>query len=315
MALPSRSIDIILPALSFLISPPSISSDSQALHAAILSITATALETSLVHVQKHYSSRPDIDPLLSTLRSHARPQRTWAAASSELDPWCGFPGGGLNAAFKNSVNQLVSWCAATDGMSPIPSYTHRLYLSAWIILGAKTTLELLIDEISRHPFEQLTSSSTQDIALDVAAALIMAPTTADALVTPAGDLTPAQYKHSQRLNLRHILNYMGQDAYKISRKDATRAEVIIRLLRRVQSLSARPSQAGLRQQQRQAQDELVVQATTGDTMMLDLQGESTGIDGMGGAQLDVDIEGAIGEVMEGFMAGDGGLDGEFDLGL
>ena len=200
-------------------------------------------------------------------------------------------------------------------MSPIPPYTHRLYLSAWIILGAKTTLEVLLEEITKHPFEQHNSPSTQDVALDVVAALIMAPTTGDTLITPASGMTPAQYKRSRRLNLRHVLNYMGQDAYKVSRKDAPRAEVIVRLLRRVQNLSARPSQAGLRQQQQQAQDELVVQAATGDTMMLDLQGEGTGIDGIGDAQLDVDVDGAIGKVMEGFMAGNGGLDGEFDLGM
>ena len=312
LALPSPSIDIIIPILSFLISPPSISSDSQALHAAILSITPTTLESSLVHVQKHYSSRPDIDPLLSTLRSHARPERTWAAPHTELDVWCSFSGGGLSAALRHSISQLVSWCAVTDGMNPVPSYTHRLFLSAWIVLGAKPTLGALLDEIARHPFEQHTSSSAQDIDLDVFVALIIAPTTADALITPASGIAPAQYKRSQRLNLRHVLNYMGQEAHKLSKQDAPHAEVVVRLLRRVQSLSARPSQAGLRQEQ-QAQDELVVQAAAAavdDTMMLDLQGEGTG---MGDGEIDVD--GAIGEVMEGFMAGGGSLEGEFDMAL
>ena len=200
-------------------------------------------------------------------------------------------------------------------MSPVPSYTHRLYLSAWIILGAKATLEALLDEITKHPFAQLTSSSAQDVALDIVAALIMAPTTTDALITPNSGITPAQYKRSQRLNLRHVIHYMGQDAYKLSRKDAPRAEVIVRLLRRVQSLSARPSQASLRQRQQQVQDELVVQAATGDAMMLDLPGDGTEIAGIEDAQLNVDVDGTIGEVMDGFMAGDGGLGEEFDLGM
>ncbi|KAL8987219.1 MAG: hypothetical protein Q9177_003554 [Variospora cf. flavescens] len=216
-------INILMPALSILIKPPSMSADSATIHSAVLSVVAEPLDQALTHAQRVYKLRVDISPLTETLKSHMQKHGRDADAYTELAAWAVTPSMGLQVALRNLIRLLSQWCLAEQSgaaASP-PSYTHRLLRSCVQLVGAKATLETLVDEVLREYNNEHVPHA--EIVLDVVVTMIVAP---------QPDLT------SQRLTLGEVLATEFQTTNELSKMDPDRARVIVRLHRRVQSFIA-----------------------------------------------------------------------------
>ena len=255
-------LDIHLPVLQTLIKP-SLTGEAATLHDAVLSIVAKPLEQALAHVQSLHPRRADIDPLLKTLQSRAHPQRSDLATASEIESWCSTWGGSLLGALHHSFRALVQWSTSGASNAPPPSYTHRQLITTVLLLGAKRVFDALLDDILKEA-----TKSMGDTALDVVTALICAP------VADNG---------KGRLSLRHVLLAASNDSYQLSKKDPSRAEMVVRLYRRVESQGVRLG----------GQDLNDVTAAEGDILMgMDGTADDggTGMD----AELDMQMAGVVG---------------------
>jgi len=148
-----------------------------------------------------------------------------------------------------------------------PNYTHRLLLTAVTMLGSKVVLGSLLDIIVKHA-----ANGAPDVVLDIVTAMICAPIANDG---------------RERLSLRHVLQSAYNDAYTLSKHDAAKAEIIVRLGRRVEvqggSITAGGIDAGL--DVNAAMDAAV--AVDGNDILLDM-GDGTGVTAEGQAQM-VDV--------------------------
>ena len=220
----SKNINTVLPALQTLLKPPSMSPDSSTIHSAVLSIVAKPLSDSLSHVQRQYTSRPDITPLLQVLNEHSQ-ERQGTTALNELASWSSTPNGGLLAALRQTIQSLILWSATSTEGSP-PSYTHRQLTDTLHILGAQSVLHLLVDEA--------TNQVNSDIALDVITIMI--------LTSSHSTLQPCTSK--RHLTLRDVLQIELQSVDELARTDAPKASTIVRLHRRVEALAVPKADAG-----------------------------------------------------------------------
>lgn len=260
------SLAILLPTLSLLIHPPSLSSDALSLHEAVLAVVAGPLEHSLARIQKAQPRRQDIDRLITTMKARSRPPRCALVSASELEAWCCTPGGGILASLQNSITTLLQWSTTGVSNAGPPKYTHRLLLTAVSMLGAKVVIDSLLDAVLKH------AGSAPDVVLDVVTAMICAPTAAD---------------RRERLSLRHALQSTYSDSYAPSKRDAARAELAVRLHHRVETQGSRTGTAEIA-------DELDVDAAMeaavavdGSGLLLGI-GDGTGVDASGqGAMADV----------------------------
>ena len=298
-----NTLDVLLPALTTLIKPRSVPTDSSAIHSAVLSIVARPLDDALHHAQRRHPRRPDITPLLEALKPHAEKHRRDAAILAELETWSATPGGSLLAAIRNTVQSLILWSSPASAESSPPHYTHRQLTLTLQTLGAKPVLDTLIDELMLHVSPDL------DTALDVIVTMISAPQAHFPEPDPTLMPSPLQPPLRHQLSLRDSLRMQFEDAYELSKKDVNRASMIVRLYRRVEMLVERgppgAEQAGLA-------------AGVGVGF-----GESTEVvknaEGMPAVDIDDVLGQATGEQMAvaGFMAGGKGegIEGEFmDLG-
>ncbi|OBT83331.1 hypothetical protein VE02_08695 [Pseudogymnoascus sp. 03VT05] len=244
--------------LQALILPQSISAEASLLHNAILPIPAPHLSRSLRALQRSVPTRTDLDPLIAALRPHLHFSRT------AIDLTTDFPvPPNLPIAVRHAARALINW----NPPAAPPNYPPRLPVLAIRMLGARRALLALLEELGHQC--ALGNSGT---AYDVVASLVCAPPKAAAGV-------------QGRVTLREAL---ATEAAKVGAEvgkegpEAERAEVVVRLYRRVEALSAGggiDEQAGL--------------------MSADL-----GIGGVGG-------EGLVGEDMMGVLSGEGmmGLEG------
>ncbi|KAL8741783.1 MAG: hypothetical protein Q9184_008343 [Pyrenodesmia sp. 2 TL-2023] len=220
---PSPSIDTLIPALSTLIRPSSMSSDSAAMHSAVLAIVAGPLEEALTHAQRAHKLRVDISPLLETLSSHMQQNNRDSKAYSELETWAAAPRMGLQTALSNSINGLLLWCLteSSGATGSPPNYTHRLVRGCVQLLGARATLKVLVDEL----LNQISAGQEQsvDYLFDIIVSLVVAP---------------QPNATSPRLTLKDVLRTQSQEANELLKTDADRARVIVRLDRRVEIFSA-----------------------------------------------------------------------------
>ncbi|MCJ1283854.1 mediator complex subunit [Xylographa opegraphella] len=260
----TTSLSILLPALSLLVHPPSLSSDALSLHEAVLAVTTVPLDRALVALQKLHPKRQDIESLLTTLKSRIRHPRNTATSASELESWCGTPGGSILSSLYNSIMALVNWSTTGVSNAAPPNYTHRLLLTAATMLGAKVVLGSLLDMTLKHA-----ANEAADVVLDIVTALICAPTANDG---------------RERLSLRHALQSAYNGAFALSKHDAARAEIIVRLHRRVQSQggSSTPGEIEADLDVNAAMDAAV--AVDGNEMLLDME-NGTGVTATGQAQM------------------------------
>lgn len=232
---------IALKTLFSLVKPSSISGEAQAIHKTVLNITARHLEESLKDVRTRHPSRADIKPILDALEPYLSFRRIGSSHRSELDTWAAQSAAGLTGSIRNTLQSLVLWSTNSEiTMAPQP-YTHRQLLAGIHVLGATRVLGALLDEV-----KQQSEAGSGALAVDIAATMICAPM-AECFAVEQNTCHPVDAtKESQPrcpiLTLRDALTIAHDNVAKISEKDPSRAEVIVRLWRRVSVLTAPPSQ-------------------------------------------------------------------------
>ncbi|KAJ5570462.1 uncharacterized protein N7459_009892 [Penicillium hispanicum] len=232
---------IPLRTLLSLVKPSSISGEAQAIHQTVLNITARPLEEQLKDVRTRHQSRSDIKPILDALDPYLSFRRVGSCHRSELDSWAAQTTGGLPGSIRNTLQSLVLWSTNSDITMAPQSYTHRQLLVGIRILGATRVLAALVDEL-----KQQTEAGSGDLALDIAAAMICAPMAesfaVDQNTCHPVDSTKESLPRCAPLTLRDALALQHENVPKVSEKDPLRAEVVVRLWRRVSVLTAPPSQ-------------------------------------------------------------------------
>lgn len=239
-------LDYVLPLLTWLVKPFSLSSEAHALYETVLSITAFQLERGLTHAQKVHPRRRDIEMIASTLRPYLRLPRNGASSHTELETWTTTAHGGALAALRHSFHALVKWSNSLTSSKqttlnpqngtqqqqsapvPAPSYTHRLLSSVILLFGARIALQTLLKESARLI---VNNSCSPDIPLDILTALVCAP------VAPPPRST---------LTLRQALELAQSESYTVHTgkdgepADSVRAELIVRLDRRISAQTPPP---------------------------------------------------------------------------
>lgn len=227
---------IPLKALHSLVNPSSISGEAEAIHRTVLNITARTLEEQLKDVRTRDPSRTDIKPILDSLEPYLSFQRIGNCRRSELESWTTHSGG-LLGSIRTTFQSLVLWSQNPE-MSMAPhSYTHRQILAGIRMLGSARVLTALVEEA-----RLLTETGSGNLALDVAVTMICSPMSESFAVDqnayhPA-DPSKESYPQCPILTLRDALVLQHENVPKISEKDPLRAEVIVRLYRRVNAMMA-----------------------------------------------------------------------------
>lgn len=305
----------ILQILSALIkSPPSISNNMEASHllSSILKIVGKNLEKSLRWLQQTEPQRHDIEPISKALESNLGWERKGASKQNELESWTATPGGGLAASIKHTITILVQWglqWGRNPGMHIIPaSYTHRQFIAGINLLGAKRLLNIIIDELKIQ-----TEAGNGSVVLDIATALICAPDPASFDSGPGLDLlggnTPQAQQH--RLTLKEALKAETEDMPKVHKTDTFHAETVIRLYRRVEAQSAIQQQLLPHDDGLGALNEVMGDATMGDSGLGPTDQPSLNIDDMGAGSDELMMMGGSGhggDLLDAF-GGDGLGDG------
>ncbi|WEW55466.1 mediator complex subunit [Emydomyces testavorans] len=229
-----------LKILHGLVKPASISGEAQEIHSTVLYITSGALEATLKDTRARHPSRTDIKPILDVLEPYHSFRRTGASQSTELDIWRANPaGGGLVTSIRNTFSSLVLWSTDPEISMTPPNYTHRQLLAGLGHVGSERVLQGLIDELKLQ-----TETGSGDLAFDIATTLICAPqaetfTTEQALYRHmAGDKSTVPL--STTLTLRDALGLLRESLPKLIETDPHRAELIVRLHRRVEALCSIP---------------------------------------------------------------------------
>ena len=291
-------LDYLLPLVTCLVKPASLAPEASALHETVLTITAYPLERALAHVQKLHPRRRDIDPLLNVLRPHLHQVRSGAATHTELETWSTTPRGGMFTALGHSLQALLNWSSAAlvkqesatgnprqTSSGAAPNYTHRLVLACVRIFGAAPTLSVLLNEAVKS---MSAGNCTPEVALDVLTAIVCAP------IAPTARST---------IGLRQALQLALEDAYVYSigkhgqQPDVNRAELIVRLSRRVEAQS--PARQSAQQAAVDVADAVVNEGVAAD-MMMGLESDTNlgtgGIEGPTMGSTD-----ATNEVLEGML--------------
>ncbi|EEP81932.1 conserved hypothetical protein [Uncinocarpus reesii 1704] len=229
-----------LKILHGLVRPASISGEAQEIHRTVLCITSRTLESTLKDIRTRYPSRTDIKPILDVLEPYQSFRRTGATNNTELDTWRANPaGGGLVTSIRNTFSSLVLWSTDPEISMTPPSYTHRQLLAGVGHVGSEKVLQGLIDELKLQ-----TETGSGDLAFDIAATLICAPiaesfSVDQALYRQAGD---AKYSipRCRFLTLRDALSLQRDSLSKLIETDPHRAELVVRLQRRLETLCSIP---------------------------------------------------------------------------
>ena len=232
----SPSLDLIMLALTTLLKHRSTSSDSSALHSALLTIIAKPLSEALTQAQRRNPQRSDIGPLLETLNRQGQRQRREAAALAELEAWSSTQGGSLHGALKHTVQTLIIWGGTASTQISPPRYTHRQLKLTVQLLGAKAVLHTLIDELMSHATAD--SALSSEAAFDVIVGMLTAP------LGQSRDSTGMDTPHTRQLGLVDALRAEVDDVAELAKKDNNRATVLVRVHRRVEAVLSSQTHAG-----------------------------------------------------------------------
>ncbi|GLB11571.1 mediator complex subunit [Aspergillus tubingensis] len=243
---------IPLKALHSLISPSSISGEAKEIHRTVLNITARSLEEQLKSIR---ARQPDdtIKPILEALEPHLSFQRSGSTRRSELESWTAHTPGGLLASIRSTFQSLILWSTSPDMSMAPQSYTHRQFIAGIHIQGSMRVLCALIDELKLQATTSPTNTTgSSDLALDIAATMICAPL-ADSFAVDQNTYSPHHHidptnttkelpPRNPILTPRGALYQLHDSVPKICEKDPLRAEIIVRLWRRVNAALTPPSQ-------------------------------------------------------------------------
>ncbi|EEQ83598.2 RNA polymerase II mediator complex subunit Nut1 [Blastomyces dermatitidis ER-3] len=229
-----------LKLLLALVKPSSISGEAQEIHRTVLLITAKQLGDQLKGVRTRHLSRNDIKPILEALEPYHSFQRRSTARYGEVEGWASNPaGGGIVASIRNTFSSFVFWSTSPEISMTPPSYTHRQIVAGIRLVGAVRVLRGIIDELKLQA-----ETGSGDLALDIAATLICAPLAESFAVERAAfhpvDPSKDAIPRCPILTLRDGLNLERESIPKLIDSDTLRAELIVRLSRRVDALTAVP---------------------------------------------------------------------------
>ena len=231
-----NDLDVVLEILKLVTRAPSGSGEGQAMHTTIMAIVSQPLARCLRIIRRRHPKRTDLESLITLADSHSKSTRSIFAPCHELPTWLS-AAGSLKHAFQNSLQSLITWSTNVT-VNPIqhpPPYNHRQLLIALQILGAKTVLHILLDEIK----SRTAADGTDAIALDIATSIVCAPTTTSTSpiainwpLSPAPMPPPAR---GGRLNLRDVLKLEFDKATDLINTDTQLTEAIVRLHRLVEA--------------------------------------------------------------------------------
>nr|A1CGW7.2 RecName: Full=Mediator of RNA polymerase II transcription subunit 5; AltName: Full=Mediator complex subunit 5 [Aspergillus clavatus NRRL 1] len=239
---------IALKALHSLVNPSSISGEGREIHRTVLHTVARMLEEQLKDVRTRHPSRTDIKPIMDSLEPCLSFQRVGSCHRSELEGWTTHAGGGLLGSIRSTFQALVLWSANPEVSMAPPSYTHRQVVAGIRMLGAARVFGALVDELVKlqTQTQTQTQAGSSDLALDLAATLVCAPLSEAFAVEQNShhpvDPSKEALPRCAVLTLRDALALQHENVPKLAEKDPLRAEVVVRLARRVAALLAPPSQ-------------------------------------------------------------------------
>ncbi|KAK2877085.1 hypothetical protein FQN49_001438 [Arthroderma sp. PD_2] len=227
--------------LSTLVTPASISGEAQEIHRTVLSITTRALKDELKDAKARNPSRTDIEPILHALEPYQSFQRTGASNRAELEGWrSNSAPGGMVTGIRNTFSSLVLWSTDPEISMTPPSYTHRQLLAGLKHLGAIRVFAGILEELKLQ-----SETGSGDLAIDIAATLICTPmrecfSLDQATYQPVGDALKDSLPCCQMLSLKDALNLQRESLSKVIETEPHRAELIVRLSRRVDALTSIP---------------------------------------------------------------------------
>ncbi|KAI9723492.1 MAG: mediator complex subunit [Chrysothrix sp. TS-e1954] len=251
-------LDTLMPLLQKLIRPASLHRVSAAMHSTVLSIVGPSVArclTKLRSMPQADKHETDLDLLLDCLRLHLNHDRTGPVSSAEIDEWTTthVPRAAVQndvthisllEALRTSFGALCYWSSATSStnsilLPPLPTFTYRQLRVAIRIFGPSRVLNALLEESKTQ-----SESGFSEHALDLSVALILSdhlyPSHCD---FPANHgksaLAVDQSRSSAHPNyaLLQALRLTGGDAAKLILKDPVKAELGVRILRKVVALA------------------------------------------------------------------------------
>lgn len=234
--------------LQELAKPPSSSSSSsgdtaQAMHTTIMQIVYPKFNA---HLKLQERRQPVLRGVIDHLQQAIKPHKGFHVgrifASSQ-----GLPGNimgvseNLRRTIRAAVRDLTIWSANASvivpGISivqpPPLAYSPRAMQLAAQVLGPSTVVQAIVEEVKSQ-----TDTGNGAIAIDVATALVCAPTANDSPIAIPWSVTPAPITSESRsdVNLREALKLAFEDAPTQIKRDELTAQAAIRLYRRVEAL-------------------------------------------------------------------------------
>ena len=231
-----EAFNVVMQVFQKLIRPDSIPNEARTLHATIISILASKLESCFLTLREWYPRRSSIPALIEATDSISK--ITFSAGSTTAEPQWGnsSTGSDCSSSLRVAIRDLCNWSSPANPMplTPIPSYTSRLLQGMVMSYGPMPTLHIILEEIKGDMATQL-----GPVALDVAVSLVLAPGTRDsanAFPTDWSRCPPPNITQSNTCfmkNLRDALEVEFSRAERVYAKDIALAETIVRLHRRV----------------------------------------------------------------------------------
>ncbi|KAG5943375.1 hypothetical protein E4U60_006702 [Claviceps pazoutovae] len=224
----------IIRILQLILLPASISGEASAMLSSVRNLVAAPLDHSLRTYQRQDPKNQNIEPLLMALKDNLPlSRRTGGADHSELDSWTISSSTGMAGALRHTVQGLVQWAIHPAANTIAAPYTHRQLMAMTRVAGAKRTLCLLVDEVRTQ-----SEAGSASIVYDVVGAMICAPDVTNE-PPPGKDMLGASghapVATGRPLTLRQMLTLWAEQARTLQKKDATFADIVVRLHRRVEA--------------------------------------------------------------------------------
>ncbi|KAG6201677.1 hypothetical protein E4U34_006171 [Claviceps purpurea] len=229
----------IIRILQLILLPSSISGEASAMLSSVRNLVAAPLDHSLRTYQRQDPKNQNIEPLLMALRDNLPlSRRTGGADHCELDSWTISSSTGMAGALRHTVQGLVQWAIHPAANTIAAPYTHRQLMAMTRVAGAKRTLCLLVDEVRTQ-----SEAGSASIVYDVVGAMICAPDVTNEPPPAKGMLGAsghAPVTTGRPLTLRQMLALWAEQARTLQKKDATFADIVVRLHRRVEAHMVMP---------------------------------------------------------------------------
>lgn len=288
------------------------SSEAQAMLSSVLNITAIPLEHSLRSYQRYDPKSQAVEPLLKSIRDNIQlSRRTASATHNELELWSSTATGGLVDMIRTVFKGFVAWGVHPDPIVMPTSYSHRQILTALKMLGARRLLGVILEEVKDQ-----TEKGNGSTANDVATALISAPDVTSMPPPSELSLLVGSSSHpvmppQRNTSLRGALKWEAEDCKKIHKSDPLKAEIIVRLYRKVEAQLLLPENTETMLQGDINMDLSENAAALGDALAAAAQSDGLGPDD---GNMSLDLGGNDMGHLGGNGAGDAGHHGSLDFG-